>query len=132
MLDVTSHLIDRRIGVLVREGVQLFYAFKDADYFEGATANGVKAWLDGLPAEPAEAAVEASAKTRGSVKPKHVIRRFVVEVTPKMKVYAGGWQNGVHTAEVYAASGREAVAKARRDYRENNDVPAGFRIVERD
>lgn len=129
MQDVTSHLIDSRIGVLIREGVQLYYAFVDGEYVEDATAQRIKARLDGLPVE----AAEAPAKTEDSVAgQKAAFRRFVVEVTPKIKVYAGGWQNGVYTAEFYAANGRDAISKARREYRENNDVPASFRVVERD
>lgn len=49
MLDVTSHLIDPRIGVLVREGKQLFYACIDGEFPERSTAEAVLELLQGGP-----------------------------------------------------------------------------------
>lgn len=48
MLDVTSHLIDPRIGVLVREGHQLFYACIDGEFPERDTAQEVLDLLHGI------------------------------------------------------------------------------------
>jgi hypothetical protein len=56
------------------------------------------------------------------------MKTYLVTVTPKMKVYSGGWSNGQYTEEVYAKDANEAIKKARRIYRDNgNDVAATFK-----
>lgn len=53
-------------------------------------------------------------------------KTYIVTVTPKYKVYAGSWSNGVYHEEINAFSREDAIYCVRRNYNMNNDVPAKF------
>lgn len=89
--------MDARIGKLIREGKEVFYAVigEARTYFEGTLAQ-VEVKLD--------------------IRKKAIqFRSYVVTVTPKIET----WFQKAYTVEVVAKDANDAVKKARQEYNDN-------------
>lgn len=115
--------LDPRIGVLMRHGAPVFYAFHQgngADPVEG-TLKEVEASL-GLPPRPP---LQADAKVGppAPVKPMAKLgqtRRYAVTVTPTVTLYCGSHTFGETVEHVDALNRRDAEQQVRKQLREEN------------
>lgn len=97
--------MDARIGMLVRDGQPVYYAY----------ANG----HDKPPIEGSLPAVELALGLRLSATPTPraslPLREFDVTVTPRMLTYGSHGTNGAYTVPVIATTHAEAIKQARAD-----------------
>lgn len=121
---IPAHPIDPRIGMLMRNGAPVFYAFiygNGNDPFEG-TLNEIEHAL-GVPLSPSTSA--QCAPTQETYQPARQgntgLRRYVVTIVPSVVVY--GASGAISTREEYvdARNKREAVQVVRQRLREVND-----------
>ena len=118
---------DPRVGLLLREGRVVFYAFVDG------YANPP---LEG-PLEAVQRALEVSDARRGTGSlvrkakpPLRAARSYLVTVTPRFVTYCGSTVNGAYKVEVLAQTREQAIQRARADRRlqeGRHAVPAAYR-----
>lgn len=117
------HPLDPRIGVLIRNGSPVFYAFhlgRSADPKEG-TLQEVEAALGLSPR--AVSSPNARGKSEVPAKPRGVAgknRRYAVTVTPSVTLYSGSLTFGESVEYVDAISRRDAEKQVRQLLREVN------------
>lgn len=120
--------MDPRIGVLMREGQHVFYA-----YTEGYSLPPVEGGLGEVQRALMGAAAAATGTRSGpapSAADRSRLHRYIVEVIPRITVYAGTSTYGSYEVEVTARTSREACSKVRADRRREDGrfvVPASFR-----
>jgi len=108
--------IDPRIGVLMRQGRVVYYAY----------ANG----YDRPPTEGSLKRVMASLGLRSRARDLGHARLFIVTVTPRWLTYGSHGVNGPYVVEVRAPSRAVAIAKVRQERRfeeGRHGVPADYR-----
>ena len=111
---------DPRIGVLMREGRTVYYAFVRG-YGQPATEGSL---------ETVEAALGLRRRPPGVAGNHAPVRSYVVTVTPKMLTYGSHGVNGPYDVTVLAKSRAEAIQRARRDRwleEGRHGVPATYR-----
>ncbi|HBO5514538.1 TPA: hypothetical protein L4559_003431 [Pseudomonas aeruginosa] len=117
------HPLDPRIGVLMRHGAPVFYAFHQgngADPVEG-TLQEVETVL-GLPSRP-PLQVDANENPQAPAKPLDKlgrIRRYAVTVTPSVTLYSGSLTFGETVEHVEALNRRDAEKQVRQQLRDAN------------
>lgn len=128
--------MDPRIGMLMRAGTTVHYAFVngyDQPAFEGPleaveAALGLRA--PGTVQHPtAEPPVDACARP-AKRSPASRLHDYIVTVTPKYVVYCGSFTEQEHEVEVTAATARDAIRLVRKRRREEDGslvTPATFR-----
>lgn len=121
--------MDPRIGVLMRQGKHVFYAYTQGyslPPFEGGLGEVQRALMGAAASSEATGAHSGPPRSAEQAR----LRRYVVEVIPRMTVYAGTSTYGPYEVEVTARTSREACSKVRADRRREDGrfvVPASFR-----
>lgn len=116
MTEVNVAAIDPRIGVLMRRGRVVYYAY----------AHG----YDRPPTEGSLKRVMACLGLRSRARSVQGARVFVVTVTPRWLTYGSHGENGSYTIEVTAPTRDVAIAKARQERRHEEGrygLPAHYR-----
>ena len=121
--------MDPRIGILMRAGKEVYYAFVDGydkPELQGTLEEVERALGIRDPrALPIDAPERAPARTGVAA-----IRTFIVTVTPKQVVYTGNHVESEHEIEIDARTHAKAISQARQA-RSSEDgrygVPAQFR-----
>ena len=112
---------DPRIGILMRVGVHVFYAYLSGHGnppFEGTLAEVERA-LGVVPASGATPPkVISNPKPRKTVE--QLSRRYLVSVVPEMVTYSSQHTHGAWSEHLYAESNSKAVSEMRRRIREEN------------
>ena len=119
------HPLDPRIGVLMRNGAPVLYAFhrgNGADPIEG-TLQEVEAALGLPPRLPLPLLVDDNENPQAPAKPLGKlgrIRRYAVTVTPSVTLYSGSLTFGETVEHVDALNRRDAEKQVRQQLREAN------------
>lgn len=110
-----SAALDPRIGMVVRGGRKVYYAFVDG--YDKPAKEGTLAEIEatlGLKPAPTPTAEKVAASRK----------QFEVTVTPKEQRWTGQHQSGEYTVIVSAKTRDEAISKAREQYNFENGRPA--------
>lgn len=129
--------MDPRIGMLMREGTTVHYAFLDGydqPAFEGTLeaveealglrSSGIARRSSCQAVPPSESAPRPRRSGAGSLKD------YIVTVTPKYVVYCGSFTEQEHELEVTAATARDAIRQVRKQRRAEDGrhtTPATYR-----
>lgn len=123
---IPTHPIDPRIGVLMRNGAPVFYAFihgNGKDHLEG-TLNEIEQAL-GVPLSPCSCTNSEVAPASEPYQPSWGsntgLRRYVVTIVPSVVLYGAGGAIGTREEYVDARNKQEAVREVRQRLREVND-----------
>ena len=110
-------VMDPRIGVLVREGISVFYAFmegyKDEPYC--GSLNDVERALGVplTPSQPTSSTPHIAEPNTAASTASNCLRRYAVSVTPVVVAYCGSSTIAGSTEYVYSASRNEAISSVR-------------------
>lgn len=117
------HPSDPRIGMIIRGGAPIFYA-----YHQGYTADPIEGTLDAVEAAlgisyghraESPAAPRAVSQSRTSIASAR-LRRYAVAVSPLITVYSGNQTLGESVEYVFALNRRDAEKQVRQMLRETN------------
>lgn len=121
-MSATAHPIDPRIGMLIRNGVEVFYAYHE-DYdrppVEGSLQQ-VESALGLRPVQP-KSAIDDQRAAAGPHRKKTVsARTYAVTIKPSVTLYSGSTTIGDSIELVDAHTRREAVTIVRKRLRDVN------------
>lgn len=129
--------MDPRIGMLMREGTTVHYAFLEG-YDQPAFEGTLEAVEEALGLRSAGIARRASCQavppSESAPRPRRYgaggLKDYIVTVTPKYVVYCGSFADKEHEVEVVAANANDAIRQIRKRRREEDGrlvTPASFR-----